>query len=112
MWEALFEVFFGYRPHLAVDCGRYAMPVLVIALTISWYFISKTEPLSPDQLLASVSEDALVEYLQDTDMNTEDFLEILDYNLINADSLNLQEASIIPFDENLEYLLDEFNTEL
>jgi hypothetical protein len=54
---------------------RYALPVLVIAAAAFWYLAPATNQ-SPEDILASVESSQLVAYLSDSDVSSEDLLEI------------------------------------
>ncbi len=65
---------------------RYAMPALVIGLAV--YLIWPKTTSKGEDLLASVSTEHLVAFLNETDMSTEDLLEAANLNENEADSVN------------------------
>ena len=65
---------------------RYALPAMLILIAIVIYF--KPEPQrSAEELLASVSTDALVEYLETSDLTTDELLEVIDVDDALADDI-------------------------
>jgi hypothetical protein len=64
---------------------RYAVPVMLLGLA-TYLFWPKAD--SDHDLLASVSSEQLVAYLNETDISTEDLLEEAQLNEVEADSLN------------------------
>jgi hypothetical protein len=99
----------AWNPALVLGL-RYALPVLVLSLSLLWFF--KAEPeASPEKLIASVSSEDIAEYLNSMDITSDDFLESLDYSQINADSLDLYELDIPLNDADMNDLLLEFDTE-
>ncbi len=101
----------GWMPALQLSL-KYALPVLVIAVGAFWFLNNESATTNTEQLLASISSDDLIEYIQDAEMNTEDLLESIDYTQMNADSLNLYEADVPISDDDLSDVLTEFETEL
>jgi hypothetical protein len=65
---------------------QYAIPVLAIGFAA--YILWPTSKPEQDSLLASVSTEHLVAYLNETDISTEDLLEETSLNETDADSLN------------------------
>jgi hypothetical protein len=102
---------FGWLP-IAQFSLKYAMPVVVVAFGLFWFLNQASEPSNPDQILASISSDDLIEYIQEGDLNTDDLLENIDYTQINADSLNLSESQILLNEDDMTDILNEFETEL
>ena len=90
---------------------KYVLPVLVITIGSFWLFKSETKA-TPEQVLASVNSIDLAEYLLDLEITNDDFLESLDYDIIQVDSLNLNESEVLFNLENLDNLLDESENEL
>jgi hypothetical protein len=91
---------------------RYALPVLLVAVGILWFTRNSEPTSSPEELLASISSNDLIEYIQEADMSTDDLLESIDYTMINADSLDLNDSNVLLTDEDLNEVLTEFETEL
>jgi len=91
---------------------KYALPVLVVAFGFFWYWNGRNEITSPEQMLASINSEDLIEYMEEADMNTEDLLESIDYTQINVDSLDLYESEVPINDDDLNDILNEFETEL
>jgi hypothetical protein len=96
----------GWRPAL-----RYALPILVMGVGLIWYLNSgKNE--TPEQLLASIEAIDIEDYLDESDMTTEELLDNIDYNQIEVDSLEF-ENSVLDFDDaDVDELLNNLETEL
>ena len=91
---------------------KLALPVMILTVGLIWYFNINNKPISTDELLASIDSEELIEYLNETDISHEDFVESLDYTNVNADSLYFNELNL-PIDENdITNVLSEFETEL
>lgn len=90
---------------------RYVLPViLVIAASIFVYQnYYNTQPTDTESLLASVSSQDLVEYLDDDDVSIEEILEDVDVNEINPDELNTMELDFS--EKDLLNLSDEFEND-
>ncbi len=91
---------------------RYALPMLVVAIGLVWY-LNTGEIETPEQLLASIEVVDIEEYLDESDMTTEDLLDHIDYDQIQTDSLEF-ENSVLDFgDADIDDLLDNLDeTEL
>lgn len=87
---------------------KYAIPLLAISIGAIWYFYNGSAPSDPQALLASISATDLTEYIQESDLSTEDLLESIDYSQINSDSLEFYDSNI-PLSE---IDLKEFGTDL
>lgn len=64
---------------------RYAVPVVLLGIATYLFW---PKPDADHDLLASVSSEQLVAYLNETDMSTEDLLEEAKLSEVEADSLN------------------------
>jgi hypothetical protein len=81
-----------------VNGFKYALPVLALVVTLLWFYKADS-PVSPEDMLASVNATDLAEYIHSMEINNDDFLELLDYSQIEADSLNFQESFVIADDD-------------
>ena len=90
---------------------KYALPILVIAVGLIWYMnASKTE--TPEQLLASIEAIDIEDYLDESDMNTDELLEHIDFNQVQVDSLVFETPAMDFSDADIHELLNELETEL
>lgn len=90
---------------------KYALPVLVVGVA-SFFFLNNPQTLSAEELIASVDSAHLVAYLEDSDLNSDDLLEIVPLNQEEAEAI--QGSSIDELkvnDEDVEYLSNEFGTD-
>src|SRR5258706_2946393 len=65
---------------------RYAMPIVIVGFALA-YFLKPTTP-ETEEILASISNEHLVAYLQESDISESDLLEIANFNETDADSLS------------------------
>lgn len=113
--KVLFEVPEGYfdklpgriqariaKPEPAAAWGklalRYALPVLVLGAA-AVFFLTNRPVLSPEQVIASIESEQLVAYLEDSEVNTDDLLDVI--------SLEPAEVESIELDALGDYLIDE-----
>lgn len=87
---------------------RYALPVLAVGIALFLVFRQNDSMSNPEELLASVDADALTTYLIESDLTTEELLDIA----------NLDEQDINALNDQLLYpeldtdLLEEYATEI
>jgi hypothetical protein len=99
---------FQWRPALQV-----AIPALALVVFAVWYFVRlNTEVLSTEELLATVDTEVIADYLAESDLTTEELLEGLDMNLLQADSLEFENPVLDFSDEEIDEVLNDYNTEL
>ena len=90
---------------------RYALPVLVIGVA-SFFFLNNPQTLSAEELIASVDSAHLVAYLEDSDLNSDDLLEIVPLDQEEAESIHGRSIDELKVnDEDVEYLSNEFGTD-
>lgn len=65
---------------------QYALPVIVLAIVAVIYLVPST-PQSVDSMLASVSTEELVAYLEQSEITTEELLENMDLNTENVEAI-------------------------
>ena len=90
---------------------KYAIPVLIVGAA-SFFFLNNPQTLSAEELIASVDSAHLVAYLEDSDLNSDDLLEIVPLNQEEAEAIqgsSIDELKIN--DEDVEYLSNEFGTD-
>ncbi|MCK5468470.1 MAG: hypothetical protein KAI99_08175, partial [Cyclobacteriaceae bacterium] len=89
-----------------------AAPALALVLILFYFDISTTDnsTLSSDELLAQVSTDDLIAYLETTDITADEIIEELDLSNIELDFY--EEGPIMQDmemnDEDIDALLDEY----
>jgi len=87
---------------------QYALPVILIAIAAVFY-LRPTEQPDADRLLATVSTDELVAYLEQSEMSTDELLENMDFD---SESIEAIESEVY-FNFDLEgNTLDELTLEL
>jgi len=79
---------------------RYALPIAIVAIAMVYYF--KPTSYQTEELLAEVSNEHLVAYLSESEINEHDLLEIVNFNDSDADSLSqhLNDTLLGDFDVN------------
>lgn len=94
-------------PHLRFSL-KYALPVLVIGVA-SFFFLNNPQTMSAEELIASVDSAHLVAYLEDSDLNSDDLLEIVPLNQEEAEAIQGRSIDELKVnDEDVEYLSNEF----
>jgi hypothetical protein len=90
----------------------YAMPVLLVTIVSIWYMNRGGNDSSPEQLLASIETVEIEAYLDESEMTTEELLDHIDYDRIQADSLVFENPTLDFTDTDMDELLHELETEL
>jgi hypothetical protein len=65
---------------------QYALPIVIVGFALVYYF--KPKPDQPEDLLASISNENLIAFLDESDISESDLLEIANFNESDADSLS------------------------
>lgn len=87
---------------------KYALPVFIAGIAAFFVFRPNDSFNNPEQLLASVSSEELSYYLEESDLSTEELLDIVDLDGVDIDALN---DSVFNQDIDKE-LLEEYANEL
>ena len=95
------------KPYFRV-AFQYALPVIILAvIAIVYLFPRNTE--SVDSMLASVTTEDIVAYLEDSDLSTEELLESMDLNTENIEAIESELYMNLDDVENLNELELELN---
>ena len=90
---------------------KIAAPALAMVLIVSYFWYNgPTSTQSPESLLAQVSTEELVAYLETTDISMDEILETVDFENVDLD-LSEETPIIQDFeitDESINTILDEF----
>ena len=65
---------------------RYTLPMVIVGFAMVYFFRPKS--YQPEELLAEVSNEHLIAYLSESEININDLLEIANFNESDADSLS------------------------
>jgi len=65
---------------------RYALPLVIVGFTLVYFLRPKIH--QTEELLASVSNENLIAYLDDSEITSNDLLEMANFNETEVDSLN------------------------
>lgn len=86
---------------------RFALPVMVVFALALFLFRNPTVPdQNPEDILATVSSEAMVAYLEESDLTIEDILDNVDYS--DDDVIQIeQETEVLPDDADLGSIIDE-----
>lgn len=94
----------GRSPHTS-GVYRYvwkpALPLLLI-IVLAVYYFSKPSIADAESILATVQTSELVQYLDESELHTEDFLESLEYNIEDLEEIE---------NEVYDYDLDDYQAE-
>src|SRR6478609_7419580 len=85
---------------------RYALPVLMVGFALIYYF--KPVPHPTEELLSEVSNEHLIAYLSESEININDLLGIANFNESDADSLNQHLHDTLLGDFDPDSYRDEF----
>lgn len=89
---------------------HYSLPALVIILlAVFWIYRFDGKTLGPDETLANIETEALIAYLDNAEITTDELLE--SFGLTNEDADEI-ESSVYDFDldeDDLEIWMDEYN---
>jgi len=93
---------------------RYALPaILLIAITV-YVIIKPSTTASPEQLLAQVSTEELISYLEASDITTEEIVESLELSDIDFEFYENETELVDELDmseDELDALINDFETE-
>src|SRR5688572_23156478 len=87
---------------------QYALPVIVLAIVAAIYFVPNS-PQSVENMLASVSTEELVAYLEQSEITTEELLESMDLNSENIEAIESEVYMNFNDVENLDELESELD---
>ncbi len=87
---------------------QYALPVIVLAIMVSIYLVPNTSQ-SVDTMLASVSTEEIVAYLEQSEITTEELLERMDLNIENVEAIESETYLNFEALDNLNELELELN---
>jgi hypothetical protein len=86
-----------------------AASLLILAVII---FNDTTQPLSPEEILADISTSELIDYLADTDINTDDIMEEVDWTDVALDFNELDYLEENITEDDLDAVLGDFDPNL
>ena len=92
---------------------KVAVPAVAVVLIVFYFGIhSNNSQLSPDQILAQVSTEDLIAYIQTTDITTDEIIEEIDFTGIDLEFYEIEQDPLIQDmelnQENIDALMDEF----
>lgn len=92
---------------------RYALPVVFLSAAAVFVYRNYVAREDADNLLAAVSTEALTEYLDESEITTDEFLEEVGYENIDADGLAADPILQLDLDADvLDSLTEEYQNEL
>ncbi len=101
---------FSWAPIFRVGL-RYALPVVIIVVAVLFY-VKRTEPISTEDLIASVDSASLAAFLDESDLSTDDLLESVPLDHNEAEAIQHQTIEEINLsDDDFEYLNDELGND-
>ncbi|MBT1697756.1 hypothetical protein KK083_12765 [Fulvivirgaceae bacterium PWU4] len=91
---------------------QYVLPVVVLLAAGIYWFASSNQTNDPETLLASVQTEALMAYLSESDLTTEDILETIDFNTSDLDAIESEVYELnldaLPLEDGID---DDINPE-
>lgn len=91
---------------------KLALPVLLVLVVVSYWgfkYQTSTSDAQIEAMLADISTEEMVNYLDQTDLSSEDLLELVSFEGEQIDDFSVDLENIS--DEDLELLMDDFNIE-
>ena len=85
---------------------RYALPVLAVCLALFFLLRPSGPGATPEELLASVDEEALATYLMESDLTTEELLDMASLDEADINALNGQLLPGLDADALEEYVIE------
>jgi len=97
--------------HVWLSYGlKYALPIVLLIIVFTLSVINFNKPETPEELLAEVSTEELILYLEESDITTEELIETVDYESMDLEFDN--ETDIINDsdinDKEMEQLLNDY----
>jgi hypothetical protein len=86
---------------------KYAFPVVVLMAAGIFWYSQRTAPQDAESMLASVQTEALIAYLDESELSTEDILEDVEFNADDVEAIE-SEVYVLPLDDET---LDGLNFE-
>lgn len=90
---------------------QYVLPVVVLLAAGIYWFAGTNETSDPETLLASVHTEALMAYLSESDLTTEDILETIEFNTADLDAIESEVYELNLEALPLEDVIDDINPE-
>lgn len=91
----------------------YAIPAVVVILTAAYVFLIQPDnTLQQEDILASVSTEDLIAYVEMSDMTTDEILEEIDIESVNMDDLLMEDTQLITDEELNDEKVQEYLLEL
>lgn len=90
---------------------QYVLPVIVLLAAGIYWFAGTNQTSDPETLLASVQTEALMAYLNESDLTTEDILETIEFNTSDLDAIESEVYELNLEALPLEEVIDDINPE-
>jgi hypothetical protein len=89
---------------------RYALPIVIVGLVLVYFL--RPNAHQTEELLASISNEHLIAYLNETDISVNELLDIANFNESDADSLSQHLNDTLLGDFDPDSYRDEFKSAL
>lgn len=90
---------------------QYVLPVVVLLAAGIFWIAGANKTDDPETLLASVQTEALMTYLSESDLTTEDILETIEFNTSDLDAIESEVYELNLEALPLEDVIDDINPE-
>lgn len=98
----------AWQPYLGYGL-KFAIPTLAIGVVALFLWNGPT-PQSAEEVLASINSEQLVAYLQETDLNADDFLDAVPLDQFEVEALQENAIKAMDFDDiDFDELAKEFD---
>lgn len=90
---------------------QYVLPVIALLAAGIYWFTGTNKTNDPEALLASVQTEALMAYLNESDLTTEDILETVEFNSTDLEAIESEVYELSLDALPLEDVIDDINPE-
>ncbi|MFZ6013310.1 MAG: hypothetical protein ACOYXT_23415 [Bacteroidota bacterium] len=88
---------------------KYALPAVVLLTAGIFWFTRTPSSADAESILASVETEALVAYLNESEITTDEVLETVEFNAVDLDEIEGAVYGIEMEDEELENIMDDLD---
>jgi len=88
---------------------RYALPVLIVGVTAFWFYRSSQQTDSMENMLADIQTADLVAYLEETDLSTDELLESVQLDKMDASEIENEVYDFNLDDADLDAAIEEID---
>ena len=91
---------------------KYALPVMIIGIAGLVWFNSQSSTQDAESLLATVETEDLIAYIESSDISTDELLNALMLDALDATEIENEVYGSSLYDEELDALIEEFDIDI